>query len=146
MSTPVKDHKGSRDAVPARWSWQRKIRANPTAHFVYRIFIAVLGLAIVVGGIILLPLPGPGWVIIFIGLGVWASEFTWASRLLQWTKAQVRSWTRWLGRQNILVRGLVSLAIVALVLGCIYGYLLWQGIPTWLPDFVTSPLAKLPGL
>ncbi|XAS74942.1 TIGR02611 family protein [Dermatophilaceae bacterium Sec6.4] len=146
MSTPVKNHEGSREATPARWAWQRKIRANPTAYFIYRIFIAVFGLAIVVGGIILLPLPGPGWVIIFVGLGVWASEFAWASRLLRFAKDKVRSWTRWLGKQNILIRGLVSLAVVALVLGCIYGYLLWQGVPTWLPSFVTTPLVRLPGL
>lgn len=124
MSTPVKDQERSRSAAPARWEWQRTIRANPTVHVVYQIFIVIVGFAIIAAGIVLLPLPGPGWVIIFVGLGIWASEFVWAARLLTWTKEQVKSWTRWLGRQNIAVRGVVGLAVVALVLACVYGYLL----------------------
>jgi len=32
-------------------------------------------------GIVLLPLPGPGWVIIFAGFAVLASEFTFAERI-----------------------------------------------------------------
>lgn len=146
MSTSVKDQERSRSAAPARWEWQRRIRANSTVHFVYQIVVGIVGFAIIATGIVLLPLPGPGWVIIFVGLGIWASEFVWAARLLNWTKEQVRSWTHWLGRQNIAVRGLVGLAVLALVLACMYGYLLWKGVPGWLPSFVTSPLAKLPGL
>ncbi|MEO8851802.1 MAG: TIGR02611 family protein [Allobranchiibius sp.] len=148
MSATVKDQQtdeGSEDE-PHGWKWQQKLRANPTTRVIYRVFIAVLGFAIVALGVVLLPLPGPGWVIIFIGLGVWSSEFEWASDLLSWTKDKVWGWTRWLGRQNAAVRGLVSLAIAALVLACLYGYLLWQGVPTWLPDFVETPLKKVPGL
>lgn len=148
MSTPVDTDEEDRfeNAAPARWDWQRKIRARPSVHFVYRIFVAVLGLVIILGGIVLLPLPGPGWVIIFVGLGIWASEFGWASDLLNWTKDKVREWTHWVGRQNIFVRGLVGLAVAALVVGCIYAYLLWKGVPAWLPDFVETPLQKAPGL
>ncbi len=42
----------------------------------------VCGASLVVGGIILLPLPGPGWLVIFLGLGVLATEFAWAAHLL----------------------------------------------------------------
>lgn len=146
MSTDVQERRESRGAAPARWEWQRKIRAHPTLHFFYQIIVAVLGFAIIATGIVLLPLPGPGWVIIFVGLGVWASEFAWAARLLTWTKEQVTSWTHWLSRQNTLVRGLVGVAVLALVLACLYGYLWWKGVPGWLPSFVTSPLKHLPGL
>ena len=58
--------------------------------------IFVLGLAIVAGGVVLLPLPGPGWLIIFAGIGLWATEFRWAQRVLRWTKRQVLEWTHWL--------------------------------------------------
>ena len=146
MSTPVKDAERSEGGPRARWEWQRKIRSNATTHLVYRVFIGVLGFAIIVLGIVLLPLPGPGWVIIFVGLGIWASEFVWADRLLQWTKKQVKAWTAWMGRQNLFVRGLVGLGIVAIVAACLYGYMLWKGVPAWLPDFVENPLVKLPGL
>ena len=148
MSTSTQDDERSPtpDATRARWAWQRKIRANPTTHLIYRIFIGILGFAIIALGIVLLPLPGPGWVIIFLGLGVWASEFVWAAKLLAWTRKQVRKWTAWLGRQNPAVRGLAGLAIVAIVLACLYGYLLWKGVPSWLPDILQDPLETLPGL
>lgn len=48
----------------------------------WRSAVLVLGVALVLGGIVLLPLPGPGWVVIFLGLGLLATEFTWAARVL----------------------------------------------------------------
>ena len=50
----------------------------------YRIGFAVAGFLVLVGGIVLsLPLvPGPGFVLIAIGLGMLALEFLWAERLL----------------------------------------------------------------
>lgn len=44
-------------------------------------FIFLLGFAIVGTGIVLLPLPGPGWVIIFLGFAILASEFEFAERV-----------------------------------------------------------------
>ena len=51
----------------------------------YRILFAVAGFAVLLGGIVLsLPLvPGPGFVLIAIGLGMLALEFLWAERLLE---------------------------------------------------------------
>jgi uncharacterized protein (TIGR02611 family) len=43
--------------------------------------VLCLGLVIVVTGIILLPLPGPGWAIIFVGFAVLATEFTAAEKV-----------------------------------------------------------------
>lgn len=50
----------------------------------YRIGFAAAGFLVLVGGIVLsLPLvPGPGFVLIAIGLGMLALEFLWAERLL----------------------------------------------------------------
>jgi len=42
----------------------------------------------VVVGVALLVLPGPGWVVIFLGLAVLATEYVWAQRLLNKAKAQ----------------------------------------------------------
>jgi uncharacterized protein (TIGR02611 family) len=44
-------------------------------------FIFLLGFTIVGTGIVLLPLPGPGWVIIFAGFAILASEFEFAERV-----------------------------------------------------------------
>jgi uncharacterized protein (TIGR02611 family) len=43
--------------------------------------VFLLGFAVVGLGIIDLPLPGPGWVIIFIGFAILGSEFEFAARL-----------------------------------------------------------------
>ncbi len=63
-----------------------------------------------------MPAPGPGWLIVFAGVGIWATEFEWAQRLLRWGKGVLASWTHWMGRQPIWVRAVVGLATLALVL------------------------------
>ncbi|NNG40775.1 TIGR02611 family protein [Flexivirga sp. ID2601S] len=132
--------------VEDRFAWRARIRSNPTIHLIYRIGVAVLGLVIVVVGIVLLPLPGPGWVIIFIGIGVWATEFDWASSLLRFAKEKVQLWTQWMGRQNWFVRALVGLGIVLLVAACFWLVFLVSGVPGFLPQQVKDLLAQLPGL
>jgi uncharacterized protein (TIGR02611 family) len=44
-------------------------------------FIFVLGFAVVGTGIVLLPLPGPGWLIIVAGFAILATEFEFAERI-----------------------------------------------------------------
>ncbi|WP_226353300.1 PGPGW domain-containing protein [Pseudonocardia sp. ICBG601] len=55
------------------------VARSPVLDLTYRITMGVLGTAIVIIGIIALPAPGPGWAIIFLGLGVLAAEFSWPS-------------------------------------------------------------------
>lgn len=52
--------------------------------------ISVLGTALVVAGIVLMPLPGPGLAIVVAGLAVFASEFLWARRLLHRLRVMIR--------------------------------------------------------
>ena len=42
----------------------------------------VLGFAVLTAGVVMLALPGPGWVTIAIGLAILAGEYLWARRLL----------------------------------------------------------------
>lgn len=144
---PLSEEQADDDAVLAdRFAWRHRIKQHRTAYLAYRVGIGVLGLLIVVGGIILLPLPGPGWLIIFIGIGVWATEFTWASRLLGFAKEKVQLWTEWVGRQNWFVRGLVGLGIVVLVAACFWLVFLVSGVPGFLPQWAKEWLGYLPGL
>jgi uncharacterized protein (TIGR02611 family) len=94
------------------------IRANPTGRITLKIVVGVAGLAVVMLGLILVPLPGPGWLIVLLGLSIWAIEFAWARQLLEFTRRQVYGWTRWVTRQPWPVRilvGLVGMAFVAVV-------------------------------
>lgn len=61
--------------------------------------VLVAGSATVLAGIAMLVLPGPGVLVIFAGLGLLATEFAWAARLLQWAKTngialarRIRGW------------------------------------------------------
>jgi uncharacterized protein (TIGR02611 family) len=95
------------------------IRANPTGRLVFKIVVAVFGALVVGGGLLLIPLPGPGWLIVIGGLAIWAVEFHWARRLLAFTRRNVQSWTRWASRQSLPVRlliGAAGLVFVATVL------------------------------
>ena len=56
--------------------------------------ITVIGFVLVIGGIILLPLPGPGWLIIFAGLAVLATEYVWAERALDAAKKKAKAAAR----------------------------------------------------
>lgn len=89
----------------------------------------MVGGVIVLLGLFLVPLPGPGWLIVFLGLGVLATEFAWAERLLDFARAKLRAWTDWLLRQSLLVRLLVSAATLGFVAAVVVGYVAWQGIP-----------------
>lgn len=53
---------------------------------VKRVIVGVLGGVITLLGVVALVAPGPGWLIIFTGLGILASEFAWAARLLRQAK------------------------------------------------------------
>jgi uncharacterized protein (TIGR02611 family) len=48
-----------------------------------RLVIGVVGFGVVVVGLLLVPLPGPGWAIVFAGVALLGTEFSWAERLLQ---------------------------------------------------------------
>lgn len=48
-----------------------------------RMVILVMGLTVILIGVALLVLPGPGWVVIFGGLGILATEFAFARRILK---------------------------------------------------------------
>ncbi len=62
--------------------WRHSIRRNRTADVAYRTGVFVFGWLIVLAGLAMLFLPGPGWAAIFVGLAVLATEYAWAHRLL----------------------------------------------------------------
>jgi len=99
----------------------------------YRVGVGVLGTAVVVLGFILIPLPGPGWLIVFAGLAILATEFVWAERLLGFARRQVHGWTAWVTEQSLLVRGLIGLLGLVCVAGAMALYVALYGVPGWLP-------------
>jgi uncharacterized protein (TIGR02611 family) len=96
-----------------------RVRTTRTGRLTLQIVIALVGLLVVLIGIVLIPFPGPGWLIVIGGLAIWAIEFVWAQRLLTFTKNKLEHWWRWLRRQHWAVRvlaGAIGLVIVGSVL------------------------------
>ena len=87
-------------------------------------------------GFILIPLPGPGWLIVFAGLALLATEFAWAERLLEFTKKHVKRWADWVGAQPVWVRSLIAVATAVFVYGVLVVTLHMTGVPDWVPGWV----------
>ena len=140
------DHNITLDAAVDDWEWRRRIRSNPHSHLIYRIVVGVVGLLIVSLGLIMVPFPGPGWLVVFLGLAIWASEFEWAQHLLRHAKSILHSWAVWLRPQPWWVKGLVLLLTVVAV--AVIFWLLFQvsGVPGFLPDSIEEWVKSVPGL
>jgi uncharacterized protein (TIGR02611 family) len=128
------------------WAWRRRVRANRTSLLVYRVLVFTAGLVLVLGGIALVPLPGPGWLVVILGIAVWASEFEPAARLLDFVKTRVRAWERWVRDQSWWVKGLVALGTALVVAGALWLVMRVSGVPGFLPDGLTTWLTTNAGL
>jgi tellurite resistance protein TerC len=53
-----------------------------TVEQVRRVFLVIAGFTLLLAGVIMLVTPGPGLLVIFLGLGLLAAEFVWARRLM----------------------------------------------------------------
>lgn len=68
---------------------QRTLHRLP--HPVRVVVVAGFGGVLVLAGLVMLVLPGPGFLVILAGLAVLASEFVWARRILERTKATAKA-------------------------------------------------------
>jgi uncharacterized protein (TIGR02611 family) len=116
----VKQDEEERPSIRRRWArWRDRLRERRKADFVYRIVVGVVGLAVLAVGILAIPYPGPGWAIVFIGLGILATEFDWARRLLAYAKERYDKAMDWFHDQHIAIQvlgGIFTALIVAATL------------------------------
>lgn len=73
-------------ATGDREKTERSARRNVVA----RMAVIVVGAVVTLGGLAMLVLPGPGIVIVFVGLGILAQELPWAERLLSFAKRKAQ--------------------------------------------------------
>jgi uncharacterized protein (TIGR02611 family) len=83
------------DEVDRRWHdhtaiFPFKVVLRFLARNAKRIGVAIAGGVLILIGVALLVLPGPGWLFIFLGLGVLATEFVWAERMLNKAKQKAQ--------------------------------------------------------
>lgn len=84
-----------------------------------RILIGVVGGLVTVIGVIALIAPGPGWLIIFAGLGILGTEFAWAARALKTAKgvaSKAVDSAKIDKRKQLLILAVIAFAALALLL------------------------------
>jgi uncharacterized protein (TIGR02611 family) len=109
----------------------------------YRVGVGIVGGAVLLLGIVLIPYPGPGWLVVFAGLGILATEFTWAKAVLTWVKARYDRWAAWLKRQHWVVKALVLLFVTALVVATLWILNAFALVGKWVGihwPWLTSPV------
>lgn len=110
------------------------VRRSRPLHLVWRAGVFLAGLAVIAGGVILLPLPGPGWLIIFGGMALWGTEFVWAQKVLRWTRHKVTEAARSamdprVRRRNLLITTVAVLVLAGLAIWYVlsFGFVMpWQ--------------------
>jgi uncharacterized protein (TIGR02611 family) len=76
------------------------VERHPRVRWAYRLVVGVLGTLIAVVGLLLVPLPGPGWLIVFVGVAVLGTEFAAARRFSAFLKRMLmRFWDWWRTRR-----------------------------------------------
>ncbi|KOG32204.1 TIGR02611 family protein [Streptomyces resistomycificus] len=102
------------------------VKARRALHLSWQVGIFTVGLAVVVLGIIMLPLPGPGWVVIFGGMAIWATEFVWAQLVLRWTKRKVTEAAERALDPRVRRRNIILMSIGLVIVAAIVGVYLWK--------------------
>lgn len=110
------------DEPRTRHPWLERLRAQRDRHLsrskFYRVPFAVLGFTVVLIGLALLVLPGPGLLVIAVGLGMLALEFAWAERVLERTLDRMSQTSRTVQQASRLQKAL-SLAGAMATLGAL---------------------------
>lgn len=80
-----------------------------------RFIVGISGGIVLLIGIVAIPYPGPGWLIVFAGLAILAKEFPWAYRVLKFGRKKYDAWNKWIKCQSWFVKSLTFLATVIVV-------------------------------
>ncbi|MCV7278675.1 TIGR02611 family protein [Mycolicibacterium flavescens] len=104
-----------------RWArWRDQLRERPRLELGYRLAVGFVGVVVLTAGILAIPYPGPGWAIVFIGLGILATEFDWARRLLGYVRERYDKAMDWFKQQGLWVQLLGAAFTAAVVVGTLW--------------------------
>ncbi|MDV6288018.1 TIGR02611 family protein [Streptomyces sp. UP1A-1] len=92
----------------------------------WQVGIFVVGLAVVGAGVAMLVLPGPGWLVIFGGMAIWATEFTWAQIVLRWTRRKVTEAAQRALDPKVRRRNIILTTTGLVIITALAGIYLWK--------------------
>ncbi|MEU7379480.1 TIGR02611 family protein [Streptomyces sp. NPDC042207] len=109
------------------------VRSHRVLHLSWQAGIFAAGLLVVIAGIVMLPLPGPGWLVIFGGMAIWATEFVWAQLALRWTKRKVTEAAQQALDPRVRRRNITLTVIGLVIVATLAGVYLWGvgPVPPW---------------
>lgn len=83
-----------------------------------RVLVGIVGGLVTIIGVVALIAPGPGWLIIFAGLGILGTEFAWAARALKTAKgvaSRAIDSTKIARRKQLLIFAITAFTALALL-------------------------------
>lgn len=90
------------DRFPRYGKWKQWIdKQHIAVRWSYKSLVAVIGIAIIIVGLILIPLPGPGWLIVFAGLAFLGLEFPFIHRFNSHVRDRVKTLWRKIRGRNV---------------------------------------------
>ncbi|MDB5187314.1 MAG: hypothetical protein JWM07_786 [Candidatus Saccharibacteria bacterium] len=107
--------------------------------------IGVVGIVVLLIGIVAIPYPGPGWLIVFAGLAILATEFDWAQRVLDRARGKYDAWTEWIKAQSLLIKSLFAIGTTIVVVATLWvmnGYGIMNNILNLGWDWLESPFLR----
>ncbi|MFD5100641.1 TIGR02611 family protein [Streptomyces albidochromogenes] len=102
------------------------VKRYRTLHLSWQVGVFVIGLAVVAAGVVMLPLPGPGWLVIFGGMAIWATEFVWAQLVLRWTKRKVTEAAQKALDPRVRRRNLILTTVGLVIVAVLVGIYVWE--------------------
>ncbi len=105
---------------------------SPGLLALYRFLIGLFGGLVLIIGIVLVPYPGPGWLIIFGGLAILSSEFRWAKVVLGFLRRRYDAWRAWIRHRHWTIRVLMYLFTAAIVLATLWVLNAFALVAGWL--------------
>lgn len=134
------DRAGGRTREARRWAAR-----HPVLDRVHQVLVAVVGLAVVLLGLVLVPLPGPGWAVVFAGLTVLSTRFTRARRARIALQVRLARSARWFAARPAGHRALLAALSVLTAAAGTWACLAVLGLPAGLPQGWVSVLEAVPG-
>ncbi|MCI3224759.1 TIGR02611 family protein [Streptomyces sp. NP-1717] len=102
------------------------IKSSKPLHVSWQVGVFVVGLAVVVAGAAMLVLPGPGWLVIFGGMAIWATEFVWAQLVLRWTRRKVTEAAQKALDPKVRRRNIILTTVGLVIIAVLVGIYLWE--------------------
>lgn len=110
--------------------WMHRLRDRKEHHKrrsrLYRVSFAAVGALVILVGLALVPLPGPGWLIIAVGVFMLALEFDRAERLLERILDKLEDVSEQAQRAGPWTKAALALVLAAGLAGVVAAFVLWD--------------------